>query len=373
MNAFSKKIYGTAILLMLAILGNAQSSNPTLAVIGIDSKVVRNDGTAIDYMVRLEIEKTNLYSLMDKYDMNEAIAKNNFVVQGCYGKSCVVAAGKMLNVDKMVTGSVEQFGSKVVITLKLINVKTEIVEKANTTEFIDVENELQRMIRISIEKLFDLPLDAESIDKLVNYELPIESPKNELHLNGPRMGFSYTTGLTNTILTNAEGKGGFNMYPATFLFGWQQEFQYLSAGNFQAIVEFIPQVGGLESGNFIPSLTLLNGFRMSKRGWEVAFGPSFRWVKKASGFYIGDEWHLEKDRALYAASNAQYLDQNLFPTQSRLDSRGKTVASTSLVIGVGKTFRSGYLNIPLNVYFSPRKDGHVLGASFGFNIYKKRK
>jgi len=41
-----------------------------------------------------------------------------------------------------------------------------------------------------------------------------------------------------------------------------------------------------------------------------------------------------------------------------------------MVIAIGKTFTSGYLNIPVNAYFSPRKEGNVFGLTFGFNVSK---
>jgi hypothetical protein len=63
------------------------------------------------------------------------------------------------------------------------------------------------------------------------------------------------------------------MYPANFQIGWQFEKQYISAGNFQALVEFFPMIGGLESGKFIPSATFLNGFRVGKAGGSLPLDP----------------------------------------------------------------------------------------------------
>ncbi len=56
-----------------------------------------------------------------------------------------------------------------------------------------------------------------------------------------------------------------------------------------------------------------------------------------------------------------------------IDSRGNLKASTSLVIAIGRTFKSGYLNMPVNVYVQPRKDGVTAGFSIGFNLAKKPK
>src|SRR6185436_15921995 len=108
-------------LLMSATVGLfAQSQKKSsAAVLGIDSKGVIQDAESVGYMVRLELEKANLFNVMDKYDVAEAVKKNSIDLKTCFGRTCVVAAGKALNVEKMVTGSVERFGEKIVISLKV--------------------------------------------------------------------------------------------------------------------------------------------------------------------------------------------------------------------------------------------------------------
>lgn len=370
LNVIKSRMLG--VLMVASVSATAQNlEKPVAAVLGIDTKGVIQDSESVGYMVRLELEKANVYNVMDKYDVEEAVKKNNIDLKTCFGKSCVVAAGKVLNANKMITGSVERFGEKIVISLKVIDVKLEAVEKQETTEYLNLQPELQRMIAISVQKLMGIATDQNIMNLLINYDTPIESPKIQISLNGPRMGFSIATGDAATVLTAPESEGGYNMYPATFQFGWQQEWQYLSAGDFQALVELFPMIGGLESGKFIPSLTFLNGFRMGKKGWEFAFGPSFRLVKKAEGFWgdgnngtVDGKWYLEKS---HPATGDPY------PIIKRLDSRGNIVLSTSLFFGVGRTFKSGYLNMPVNLYVLPRKEGTVIGVNFGVNIYRKPK
>ena len=369
------KIWILATLAGLASLASAQNqSKPSAAVIGIDSKGVIPDAEAVAYMVRLEMEKTNVYNMLDKYDVADAIRKNNIDVKTCFGKSCVVAAGKALGADKMVTGSVERFGEKIIISLKVIDIKSEAVEKHDATEYLNLQPELQKMIEISVKRMLGLETDPNLVNLLINYNTPIASPKTQVRLNGPRMGGSMAMGDAANVMTAKESEGGFNMYPAMFQFGWQQEWQYLSAGNFQALVEAVMLVGGLESGKFIPSLTLFNGFRFGKAGWEFGFGPSFRIIQKAQGFF-GDGQNGTIDDKWYLASEWTKINPNEpfnpYPLTKRLDSRGDAVLSTSLVLSAGRTFKSGYLNIPVNLFVSPRKDGTVVGFSFGFNIYKK--
>ncbi len=345
---------------------------PTVAVLGVESNGVSNDAAAVSYMIRLEIEKLNIYYIMDKYDVADVAVQNNIDVANCFGKNCVTAAGKSLEVDKVISGGVERFGEKIIISLKLYDVKSGTMEQQSAMEYLNLQDQIQRMIRISVKKLLNINPDPSVMNLLVNYDVPIENPLTKLSLNGPRMGVSIPFGETREVLTSELSNGGFDMYPAMFQFGWQQEEQYLSAGNFQALIEAIILVGGLESGRLIPSVSILNGFRFGKAGWEFGFGPSIRVAKEARGF-IGDgdngtehgRWYLEEELGNFNGVSA--ID---YPIRDRLDSRGDFKVSANLIFAAGRTFKSGYLNVPVNLFVSPRKDGTVLGLSFGFNIQK---
>jgi hypothetical protein len=49
------------------------------------------------------------------------------------------------------------------------------------------------------------------------------------------------------------------------------------------------------------------------------------------------------------------------------DSRGNTTISTGFLFALGKTFRSGKLNLPVNLFFIPSTTGMRYGISVGWN------
>jgi hypothetical protein len=109
----------------------------------------------------------------------------------------------------------------------------------------------------------------------------------------------------------------------------------------------------------------MNGFRSNKDGWEFAFGPTIGLNSEAEGYFQNDKWHLKGD----------WKDTlNPPPTfVTRSDSRGELKLSSGFVFAFGKTFKSGKMNIPVNAYVVPNKEGVRLGVSFGFNAKNKRK
>lgn len=146
-----------------------------------------------------------------------------------------------------------------------------------------------------------------------------------------------------------------------FQFGYQFEVQYLNEGHYQALFEFLPTVSGFNQNVFIPSVTIMNGFRNNKYGWEIAFGPTFGLINKANGYFDADNnWHLESDWQEEGVENP-------YKIVNRIDSRGDYELQAGFIIAAGKTIKSGKLNIPINVYVVPNKEGIRMGASFGFN------
>jgi hypothetical protein len=183
------------------------------------------------------------------------------------------------------------------------------------------------------------------------------------------MGATMFTGKTASIIQAPRSQGGYDAVPVMFQFGYQFEKQYLSSGSFQALFEFVPMVTGLDQGLFIPSFTLMNGLRENRLGVEFAFGPSVTLSTRAKGFYTeAGSWvtqsEFQGNPGLYGNIAPSFVD--------RLDSRGDVHLSSSFIIAAGKTFRSGNLNIPVNVYFVPSGQGNRYGISFGYNIRNRK-
>ena len=333
-----------------------------VGVISMDTKGISYTSDAISSLVHLELEKISQFEVLDKYDVSDILKANDIKNDACLGKTCQVRVGKLLNAEKMISGSVEKFGSKVIVVLRLIDVEKDVIEKTDVMEYINQLDDVQIMIQLSLRNLLGLTTDQRMKELLVHYAQPISSPKTTANLNGPRMGVSYVGGSIGKRLSAPKDVGGYNMHPIMTTFGYQHEIQYMSAGYFQALVEVLFMVNGLESGMFAPSITAMNGIRFNNIGLEFGVGPVIRASKTAKGYYDSEGvWNI-------ASSIPE--DEVNYKLEELIDSRGKLSYSTGMILAVGKTFTSGYLNMPVNFYYSPRKEGNVFGLSFGFNVAK---
>ncbi len=368
----------TVLMILLSIISlntaTSQSTtshyNEALGILHIDTRTLGEDPIQVGNLVRAEIEKLDKYELIDKYDIEDVITQNNFDYEECFGARCVRELGKLLDADKMVTGSAELIENKIIYTLKLHDVISGKMIRSETMEFLNIKHQVRVMTHVMVKELYDQPQDKAILDQLTiqdEFETSLNVPEQDvLALNGPRVGVSYLLGESGKVFGSPLNEGGYDAIPLFTTIGYQFEWKYLNTGNMQALVEFLPTLTGVDKGLFIPSLTILNGLRSNVTGLEIAIGPNFTYSKTAKGYYKDD---TILDQEVWVSEYDAEYDPTDQSEVSRLDSRGNTRLKGGLLIGIGKTFRSGKLNIPLNIYIIPgRNNSHRVGFSAGFNI-----
>ncbi len=352
---------------------NVFAQKPSLTVLNMDSQGIEYTPEQLGNLLRTEVEKLDKYEVTDRYDVAYLVEKNNLHIENCYGKICLTEIGKLLKSDKMMSGSAEMYGDKIIISLRLVDVNSNKIEKAAVKEFLKYPEQIQKMIRITLYEMFDISPDElmkTQINSLTSeqvYESELINPdKDKLNLSGPRLGLTYFDGTIKDVMTRAKSEGGYDVYPVMFMFGYQFEVQYLNSGNFQALFEFLPTITGVDQGLLLPNLSILMGFRHNVKGWEIALGPTAGLTKKANGYYDAEgNWHLSSDWDSSLGTNPYYIEKEL-------DSRGYITYHTGFVFAAGKSFKSGRMNYPVNAFIIPSKNGMRFGLTFGFNAKNKQ-
>jgi len=138
-------------------------------------------------------------------------------------------------------------------------------------------------------------------------------------LAGPRLGLVYISASPGSSFLNGdlrlvdivelpEDYTDWSEGTVTSLYGWQWESRFADGGNVTGIVEWIALVGGMEKGKFLPSVSSMVGARTAS-GIEFAVGPNL------------------------------------------------SLSGIAMVFGMGYNFKSGNLNIPVNIAFVPGRKG----------------
>lgn len=374
---------------MILISTTQAQMNPKVVVLDIETQDLLTDPTIMGNLIRMEVQQSNKYEVVGKYDIIDELGGD--ALSNCYSKKCLIEVARNMKATKAIGGEAQRIGEKIVINLKLVDVRNEVIEKSQIGEFINEETQIQKMVEITVNNLLGLENDAVMVGGLSYVSSIDEVSTSKIINNGPRMGMAYLIGDMAERFEAPMEQGGYDTYPMLSQFGYQHEFQYLTSGNFQALAEVLVLVSGLEQSRIIPSVVIMNGFRESKLGFEFGFGPSLSIRTMADGYYPkvnaeGDydpmgnyikdadghrTWKLVNEWDGVDKETGMPID-NPFKIESQLDSRGDVEFFSRWVWSVGKTFRSGALNIPVNFYASPLRKDWMVGLSVGFNVQKKR-
>jgi TolB-like protein len=337
----------------------------TIAVLDFDVRNYPVDAQQLIDKATIELIRINKFEIVDKYDIEYISKRDQVDLKGCYSKICLEDIGKRLKCDFLLTGSYDVLGDRVAVTVRLYDVSKGSFTESTSRIYLNIPQQNLTMMEVAIKDLLAVANDENLIKKLTiseEYESALNNPETSvINNNGPRLGVTGVFGSSTKILMADPKTGGFGYsLPALTSFGYQFEQVFVNSGDFQALFEFIPLVAGLEYGRFIPSANVLMGMRNSRTGWEFAVGPNFTTTVTAEGYMQGDDFIISSD-----------------PTReliTRLDSRGDLAVSTGLVLGFGKTFKSGKMNFPVNLFIvTPgRGDSWRVGTSVGFNIVRKK-
>jgi hypothetical protein len=365
---------------LIGIMSQAQTEKmPTLAVANPNVNGLTLKPESVAKMMRLEAIKLNKYKVYDEYDMADVLKAKEEFRTNCYGQNCLIKLGTELNVDYVMCGSIDGLGNKIAVTIKIVDVKNQMLFKSAVKEFDNQETEIQRMIEILLYEIHGFTIDKVIADRLTFKNEPITSNNiGKINNSGPRIGGAVLVGSLEEFALRPTSQGGLDIAPFVSMIGYQFEGQYVGTENFSALVEGILNVSGLEQGKFLPSFTLMNGFRFGKNGWEFAFGPRLSVKHTSDGFFDSEGFYGKKDAYFsrsdwnqYAMTNGVQLDQS-YSFEENLDMRGSAKLSTSFVIAFGRTFRAGSLNVPVNLFYTSQKGGGFAGINVGFNVQKSK-
>ena len=148
-------------------------------------------------------------------------------------------------------------------------------------------------------------------------------------LAGPRIGMTLiTAGSTADFIHKGfdyvdeeENKIGETGSAFTTQYGWQWESRFADGGgDVVGIVEWIALVGGMEQGKFLPSISSVIGARTAN-GLEFGVGPNL------------------------------------------------SLSGVGMLFAIGHNFKSGSLNMPVNLVFMPGKDvdSSFNGEDYSYN------
>ncbi len=102
-----------------------QESKINIAVAEFGSRdVSAMDANSISDFFRTEMVNTNLFNVLERSNMEKILEEQQFQLTGCTEQECAVQMGKLLNVEKIIIGTVSKFDLYYYITARVIDIET---------------------------------------------------------------------------------------------------------------------------------------------------------------------------------------------------------------------------------------------------------
>lgn len=127
----------------------------TLAILDLHAGgVPETEADAISNRIRNELFLTGKYTVLERDAMEEVLSEQGFQISGCTTSDCIIEAGKMLGVQRMVAGSLDKLGQLYTIHLRMIEVESgEILAVASSDCQCPIEEVAVKSTKDAVAKL----------------------------------------------------------------------------------------------------------------------------------------------------------------------------------------------------------------------------
>ncbi|MFA4906650.1 MAG: PEGA domain-containing protein [archaeon] len=85
--------------------------------------------------IRIELKNTGAFNVLEREMMKRILEEQAFQQSGCTESECLVEAGQLLAVDKMVGGSISKVGNLFVIEARIVDIETGVIEHNVAEDF----------------------------------------------------------------------------------------------------------------------------------------------------------------------------------------------------------------------------------------------
>ncbi len=190
-----KKLLIILLLCISSLLSAQQNDNAMrIAVLDFGTSGGLSDMEAITLTNRLRsmLVKTNAFVVLERGKMDEILTEQGFQQTGCTTAECAVEVGKMLNVQKMVSGTIGKLGRTWTMDISLIDVETSQIEKSFFQDYKgEIDALLTEMESVAIQianiaKKQDKPVQDKK--KIFNLEIKSQPSGAKIVINDKNAG-----------------------------------------------------------------------------------------------------------------------------------------------------------------------------------------
>lgn len=219
----------------------------TITFLGFEAKDIPESGNDIlSDLVRDELIKSQKYTVLDRQNKKALLEEMNFQSTGITEEKTAVSLGKMLGVEKIITGTIGELGKLYLITLKMIDVESGTIEKIETEEFTGSMENLRRPVRIVVQKLLDI--EGIEVDRGTFINVTSDPAGVNIYIDGLFEGSSPAK-----VKVPGEGEYHVKLYSPEYE-EWHQKINVKDNSTFFVNAKLLKKTGGNEVDERIKAL-----------------------------------------------------------------------------------------------------------------------
>ena len=186
---------------VLAIFGifivSVRADVTKIAVLDLDpTGISQKDAQFLSDRLRAELFETGKFQIVERDKMREILVEQGFQKSGCTTLECAVEIGQLLNVEKIVAGSIGKIDDIFSISLRMIDIASGAIEKTATRDY---EGKLSEVLTETIPEVAgQLSEEQKEILEPDDAASP-DSMRWSLGIKGGLAFLSYTGDLNDAI------------------------------------------------------------------------------------------------------------------------------------------------------------------------------
>ncbi|MFQ6608093.1 MAG: CsgG/HfaB family protein [Fidelibacterota bacterium] len=185
MHLFRKALcyYLTWALVFLYIPINIEAQNGDkipVAVLDLEGRGISAlEAATLTDRLRSEMVEVGAFVVVERGQMEMILEEQGFQQTGCTSAECAVEVGKLLGVQKMVTGSIGKLGELYTVDARMFDVQTGEIERVSKREYRGGIEGLIDLLEVVTKDLAGIQVVEEKEEVVVEQPVPEEAPKKK--------------------------------------------------------------------------------------------------------------------------------------------------------------------------------------------------
>ncbi len=193
----SLKTLTTVMVTLILISGSWAQKQEKLRIAILDftntGGLSKQETTTLGNRLRSMLVKTNAFVVIERGQMDDILNEQGFQQTGCTTTECAVEMGRMLNVQKMMSGTIGKLGATYTIDLSLIDVETAQIEKSFFRDYKGEIDGLLSLMQVIANQMAEIvyakahPVEQKPM-KIVPFSVDSDPSGASIFINGNEVG-----------------------------------------------------------------------------------------------------------------------------------------------------------------------------------------